>query len=261
MPGMSRIGPSWRTRAVELRLRRLDVVDSEGQRRAALAARFLALREADIDPLHARLQLAPGNVVRPVEQLKPSSPHTRRSAVEVGHAQRAGQPAVIVRSPCASSRSYALFLYHIYFSSMYSRRMIAEDDLRWLTAGRWLVPLLALASREEGSRFAVMLARLGLSRAMLGESSTGCSASGWLIAQSRPWPPASPGICADRGGPAGRRLVRAGDGRAPAARPRARQRSPLVAARGRPARPALGAILGAARRSCARSALVRCRLR
>ena len=42
--------------------------------------------------------------------------------------------------------------------------MIGEGELRRLTAGRWLVPLMAHLADERGSRFAVMLARLGLSR-------------------------------------------------------------------------------------------------
>ena len=45
--------------------------------------------------------------------------------------------------------------------------MIGEQDLRRLTAGRWLVPLLAHLADEQGARFAVMLAKLGLSRSVL----------------------------------------------------------------------------------------------
>jgi DNA-binding HxlR family transcriptional regulator len=58
--------------------------------------------------------------------------------------------------------------------------MIAEADLRTLVAGRWLVPLMALVGAEEGARFAVMLARLGLSRGALAASLTGLQEAGWL---------------------------------------------------------------------------------
>lgn len=59
--------------------------------------------------------------------------------------------------------------------------MIGEEDLRRLTAGRWLVPLLAHLADEKGSRFAVMLQRLGLSRSVLAASLTALQEAGWLI--------------------------------------------------------------------------------
>ena len=59
--------------------------------------------------------------------------------------------------------------------------MIGDDDLRRLTAGRWLVPLMAHLADEHGSRFAVMLARLGLSRSVLAASLAALQAAGWLI--------------------------------------------------------------------------------
>ena len=58
--------------------------------------------------------------------------------------------------------------------------MIAEADLRRLVAGRWLVPLMALVGAEEGARFAVMLARLGLSRSALAASLAQLQEAGWL---------------------------------------------------------------------------------
>jgi DNA-binding HxlR family transcriptional regulator len=59
--------------------------------------------------------------------------------------------------------------------------MIGDEDLRRLTAGRWLVPLLAHLADEKGSRFAVMLARLGLSRSVLAASLVALQAAGWLV--------------------------------------------------------------------------------
>jgi DNA-binding HxlR family transcriptional regulator len=59
--------------------------------------------------------------------------------------------------------------------------MIGEDELRRLTAGRWLLPLLAHIGEESGSRFAAMLARLGLSRSVLAASLAALQEAGWLI--------------------------------------------------------------------------------
>ena len=58
--------------------------------------------------------------------------------------------------------------------------MIGEEELRRLTAGRWLVPLLAHLTDEGGSRFAAMLAKLGLSRSVLAASLTALQEAGWL---------------------------------------------------------------------------------
>lgn len=63
---------------------------------------------------------------------------------------------------------------------MLASGMIADMDLRRLTAGRWLVPLLAHVAETGGSRFAVMLARLGLSRGALAASLTALQEAGWL---------------------------------------------------------------------------------
>ena len=59
--------------------------------------------------------------------------------------------------------------------------MIGEEELRRLTAGRWLVPLMAHVGAENGSRFVVMLARLGLSRSVLAASLAALQEAGWLV--------------------------------------------------------------------------------
>ena len=58
--------------------------------------------------------------------------------------------------------------------------MIDEADLRRLTAGRWLVPLLAFLGAEGGSRFAVMANRLGVSRSVLAASLIQLAEAGWI---------------------------------------------------------------------------------
>lgn len=58
--------------------------------------------------------------------------------------------------------------------------MIGDDELRRLTAGRWLVPLMAQLAAEDGSRFAAMLARLGLSRSALAASLAQLQETGWV---------------------------------------------------------------------------------
>lgn len=59
--------------------------------------------------------------------------------------------------------------------------MIDGADLRRLTAGRWLVPLMAhVADAGGGARFAAMLAQLGLSRSALTASLTQLQEAGWL---------------------------------------------------------------------------------
>jgi DNA-binding HxlR family transcriptional regulator len=59
--------------------------------------------------------------------------------------------------------------------------MIADAELRRLTAGRWLVPLLAhVAAAGGGARFAAMAAGLGVSRSALAASLTALQEAGWL---------------------------------------------------------------------------------
>jgi DNA-binding HxlR family transcriptional regulator len=58
--------------------------------------------------------------------------------------------------------------------------VLPEDDLRWLIGSRWFVPLLALASREEGVRSAALAARLGISRSMLAGVLGQLLGKGWI---------------------------------------------------------------------------------
>ena len=62
--------------------------------------------------------------------------------------------------------------------------MIGEEELRRLTAGRWLAPILAQVAEEQGSRFAGLLARLGLSRSVLAASLAALQEAGWLVRNS-----------------------------------------------------------------------------
>ncbi len=58
--------------------------------------------------------------------------------------------------------------------------MLADEELRWLSGSRWFVPLLALASRDQGVRSATLIARLGLSRSMLAGTLDQLLRKGWL---------------------------------------------------------------------------------
>jgi DNA-binding HxlR family transcriptional regulator len=59
--------------------------------------------------------------------------------------------------------------------------MIDEHELRRLTSGRWLVPLMAhLDAGGGGSRFAAMVAQVGLSRSALAASLGQLQEAGWL---------------------------------------------------------------------------------
>lgn len=58
--------------------------------------------------------------------------------------------------------------------------MISDADLRRLTAGRWLLPLMALVGERQGARFAEMLGGLGLSRSVLSASLDQLIEAGWL---------------------------------------------------------------------------------
>lgn len=55
-----------------------------------------------------------------------------------------------------------------------------EEVLRRLTAGRWLVPLLAHLGEHGGSRFAMMLNQVGLSRSALTASLAALIEAGWV---------------------------------------------------------------------------------
>jgi DNA-binding HxlR family transcriptional regulator len=56
-----------------------------------------------------------------------------------------------------------------------------EPLLRMLTAHRWAVPVMALLARENGSRFAVIAARFGLSSNSLTRCLQHLRESGWVI--------------------------------------------------------------------------------
>lgn len=58
--------------------------------------------------------------------------------------------------------------------------MIGAAEFRRLTAGRWLVPLMAHVGARGGARFAAMLAALGLSRSALAASLAELQEAGWL---------------------------------------------------------------------------------
>lgn len=58
--------------------------------------------------------------------------------------------------------------------------MVDDAQLRLLVSGRWLIPLMAHLGAERGSRFAAMLARLGLSRGALAASLDQLREAGWV---------------------------------------------------------------------------------
>lgn len=55
------------------------------------------------------------------------------------------------------------------------------EDLVLLSAGRWLMPLLALAGERGGLRFAEAVRRLGLSRGIARSSLDALVEGGWLV--------------------------------------------------------------------------------
>ena len=52
--------------------------------------------------------------------------------------------------------------------------------LRRLTAGRWLMPILAELARDRSARFGVLVRRLGISRSMLAASLDKLEHEGWI---------------------------------------------------------------------------------
>ncbi len=62
--------------------------------------------------------------------------------------------------------------------------MPTTEDLIRLSSGRWLVPLLALASRRGGLRFAETSQRLGLARGVARASLDALVEHGWLVRNS-----------------------------------------------------------------------------
>ena len=127
--------------------------------------------------------------------------------------------------------------------------MISDADLRTLMAGRWLVPLMAhVGGAGGGSRFAAMLAALGASRSALAASLAALQEAGWLARNAGHGHPLRPEYVVTAAGRADRRLLRAGDGAARAARPGARPALALVAAPGCASRRRKGALFKPARR-------------
>jgi len=59
--------------------------------------------------------------------------------------------------------------------------MIDDARFRVLISGRWLIPVMAHLAEARGSRFAVMLARLGLSRSALAASLDLLARQGWVV--------------------------------------------------------------------------------
>ena len=59
--------------------------------------------------------------------------------------------------------------------------MPTTDELIRLAAGRWQIPLLALASARKGLRFAEAVRHLGLSRGVARASLDALVAGGWLV--------------------------------------------------------------------------------
>jgi len=78
------------------------------------------------------------------------------------------------------------------------------DELIRLSAGRWLVPLLALASAGQGLRFAEAVRRLGLARGVARGSVDALVAGGWLARNPGHGHPLRPEyVLTERGGLAG----------------------------------------------------------
>ena len=58
--------------------------------------------------------------------------------------------------------------------------MISHDDIRRLSAGRWLIPILAHMGREGGARFGALVRQLGVSRSVLSRHMEALETAGWL---------------------------------------------------------------------------------
>lgn len=59
--------------------------------------------------------------------------------------------------------------------------VLSSEVLRLLTASRWAIPVLALLSREQGARFAVIERRFGLSRHSLTRTLHYLREQGWVM--------------------------------------------------------------------------------
>lgn len=82
--------------------------------------------------------------------------------------------------------------------------MLPGDDLRLLIGSRWFIPLLALASREDGVRSAALAARLGISRSLLAGVLDRLLGKGWVMRNPGHGHPLRPEyILTDAGRPVG----------------------------------------------------------
>lgn len=59
--------------------------------------------------------------------------------------------------------------------------VLSAETLRLLTASRWVIPVLAVLSRDDGSRFAVLAHRFGLSRHSLTRCLNYLRGQGWVM--------------------------------------------------------------------------------
>ena len=57
---------------------------------------------------------------------------------------------------------------------------IPNADVRRLSSGRWLAPILAIMSADGGSRFGVLVRRLGVSRSVLSRHLQALEGFGWI---------------------------------------------------------------------------------
>jgi DNA-binding HxlR family transcriptional regulator len=58
---------------------------------------------------------------------------------------------------------------------------IPSADVRRLSSGRWLIPILAVISDDGGSRFGVLARRLGISRSVLSAQLAALENFGWIV--------------------------------------------------------------------------------
>lgn len=63
---------------------------------------------------------------------------------------------------------------------MVSNAYISAEDLRRLSSGRWLMPILAIMSHDGGSRFGALLRQLELSRSVLSNHLDLLEQFGWI---------------------------------------------------------------------------------
>ena len=64
---------------------------------------------------------------------------------------------------------------------MAQTHFISAEDLRKVSSGRWLMPILAQMSVEDGSRFGSLLRGLGLSRSVLSHHLDLLERFGWVV--------------------------------------------------------------------------------